>query len=83
MKTKNGKDTYRYRVMDEATAITILPEDECYDPEDDDSKIKILFAGLLFREHSKYSLEIYNQSNLKEKTLTQAFRYPAPATHLP
>ena len=54
IETKGRKDTYRYRVIDQATDITILPEDEWYDPvEDDETKIKILFVGLPFKEHSK------------------------------
>lgn len=52
IETKGRKDTYRYRVIDQATDVTILPEDEWYDPvEDDENKIKILFAGLAFKEH--------------------------------
>ena len=54
IQTKGRKDTYRYRVVDQATEAIILPEDEWYDPvEDDETKIKILFVGLPFQEHSK------------------------------
>lgn len=56
IETKGRKDTYRYRVIDQATDITILPENEWYDPvEDDETKIKILFIGLAFKDHSKYN----------------------------
>ena len=48
------KDTYRYRVIESATDTTILPKDDWYDPVDDDeSKIKILYVGLLFKDHRK------------------------------
>lgn len=53
IETQNRKDTYRYRVMELGTDVTILPEDEWIDPfEDDESKIKILFVGLSFKEHT-------------------------------
>ena len=54
IETKVRKDTYRYRVIEQATDITILPENEWYDPvEDEETKIEILFVGLPFKEHSK------------------------------
>lgn len=54
IETKGRKDTYWwYRVIDQATDITILPENEWSDPvEDDETRIKILFVGLPFKEHS-------------------------------
>ncbi|KAL9138110.1 MAG: hypothetical protein Q9175_000678 [Cornicularia normoerica] len=52
IETNGRKDAYRYRVIDQATNITILPENEWYDPvEDDETKIKILFVGLPFKDH--------------------------------
>lgn len=53
IETKFRNDTYRYRVIDQATDITILPEDEEYDPMDDETKIKILYVGLPFKDHRK------------------------------
>lgn len=49
------KDTYRYRVIDHNTNVSILPEDDEYYPfEDDESRIKILLVGLSFEEHCKF-----------------------------
>lgn len=54
IETKGRKDTYRYRVIDQATDITILPENEWSDPVgDDETRIKILLVGLPFKEHGK------------------------------
>ena len=65
IETKGRKDTYRYRVMDRATFITILPENEWYDPiEDDETKIKSLFVGLQFKEHSKYTTSPISKKRL-------------------
>lgn len=36
VETKGRNDTYRYRVLDQATNATILPEAECNDTEDDE-----------------------------------------------
>ena len=56
IETKGRKDTDRYRVIDRATLIRILLENEWYDPiEDDETEIKNLFVGLPFKEHSKYT----------------------------
>lgn len=86
IETKGRKDTYRYRVIDQATDVTILPENEWYDPvEDDENKIKILFAGLAFKEHRKY----ISQTTLPvpfskiHQTLTPSSSYTALAAHLP
>lgn len=69
IETKDRKDTFRYRVIDQATDTTILPENEWYDPADDDNKIKILFVGLPFKDHRKCIPELLIQSDSKEDTL--------------
>lgn len=66
IETKGRKDTCRYRVIDQATLIRILPENEWYDPiEDDETKIKILFVGLPFKEHSKYTTSPISKKRLR------------------
>lgn len=55
IESTGGRDTYRYRVIDQATDFTILPEDEWQHPVEDETKIKILFPGPGFKDHSEYN----------------------------
>ena len=78
-----NKDTYRYRVLDGATGATILPEDDEYDPIDDEFKIKILYASLPFKDHSKYETPHLVPSEGKRKSDSYLSSHSATATPLP
>lgn len=80
-KGRNGQDTYRYRIIDQATGDTILPKNENFDDlGDDEPTIKILCASLRFEEHSKY---ISGDHTLVDKTLTPSSSHHPLTTYLP